>query len=123
MFNEKEWNSIKIFKFIKQIFISTMIFFGNLSNVNPLKCILMKNRQCKVKLKIVNVNDNDPIFYPFSMKTNKCCSNCNNIDDPFARICLPDTIKNLNVKVFNLISLTNETRYTERHENCKCICR
>ena len=34
IFNEKEWNSINIFEFIKQIFISK-IFFGNLSNVNP----------------------------------------------------------------------------------------
>ena len=43
IFNEKEWNSIKMFEFIKQIFISTMIFVSNLSNVNPLECISIKN--------------------------------------------------------------------------------
>ena len=47
MFNEKEWNSIKMFEFIKQIFISAMIFFGNLSNVNPLECISIKNQESK----------------------------------------------------------------------------
>ena len=28
--------------------------------------------------------------------------------------------KNINVKVFNLMSRTNETRHVEWHETCKC---
>ena len=63
------------------------------------------------------------MFYPFSIKVNKCNGNCNNINDPFARICVPDSVKNLNVKVFNLMTLTNETRHIKWHETCKCICR
>ena len=54
-----------MFKFIKQIFISTMMFFSSLSNVNPLECISMKNQECKVRPEIVNVSSNDPIFYSF----------------------------------------------------------
>ena len=53
-----------MFKFIKQIFISTMLFFSSLSNVNPLECISMNNQECKVRPEIVDVNSNDPIFYP-----------------------------------------------------------
>ena len=34
--------------------------------------------------------------------------------------CVPDVVKNLNVKVLNLVSGTNETRCTEWHETCKC---
>ena len=63
------------------------------------------------------------MFYPFSIKVNKCSSNCNNINDPFAKVCVPDTVKDLNVRVFNLMSRTNETRHIEWHETCKCICR
>ena len=37
--------------------------------------------------------------------------------------CVPDTIKNINVKVFNLMSRTNETRRIEWHKTCKCKCR
>ena len=70
----------------------------------------MKNCECKVRLEIININSNNPIFYSFSVKINKCSVNCNNINDPYARICVPDIIKNLNVKVFNLMSKTNETR-------------
>ena len=94
--------SYKNLRFVKQIVISAMVLFNSLLNVNPLECITMKNQECKVSPEIVNINNNDPIFYPFSIKTNKCSGNCNNVSDPYARICDPDTIKNLNVKVFNL---------------------
>ena len=110
-----------MFKFIKQIFISALMFFGSLSNVNSLECISLKNQECKVRL--VNVNSNNPIFYPVSIKINKYRGNFNNINDPYARICIPDAVKNLNVKVFNLFPRTNETKFIEWHEKCKCICR
>ena len=113
----------EMFKFIKHIFISTLTFFGCLSNINPLEYVSMKNRECKVRPDIVGVNSNNSIFYPFSIKTNRYSGNCNNISDPYAKICVPDTVKNLNFKVFNLMSLTNETRHIKKHESCKCICR
>ena len=112
-----------MFKFIKQIIVSTLMFFGNLLSVNPLECISFKNQECKVRPEIINISTNNPIFYPFSVKTNRCSGNCNNINDPYARICIPDAVKNLNVKVFNLMTLTNETRHMKWHELCKCICR
>ena len=59
-----------MFEFIKQIFISTMIFLGNLPNVNPLECISMKDQECQVRPEIININSNNPIFYPFSIKIN-----------------------------------------------------
>ena len=109
-----------MFEFIKQIFISTMIFFGNLSNVNPLECISIKNQECKVRPEIVDINSNNPIFYPFSIKINKCSGNCNNINNPYAKTCVSDVIKDLNVKVFNLLSRTNKTRFIKWHEKCNC---
>ena len=112
-----------MFRFIKQIFFSTMMFFGSLSIVSPLECISIKNQECKVRPEIVNINSNNPIFYPFSVKTNKCSGNCNSINDPYAKICIPDIVKNLNVKVFNLLSRTNETRNIKWHKTCKSICR
>ena len=97
--------------FMKQIFVSTLIFFGSLSNVNSLKCVSMKNHEYKVRTEIVNVNSNKPLFSPFSIKTSKCSGSCNNIKDPYAKLCVPNVVKNLNTKVFNLISRTNETRH------------
>ena len=63
------------------------------------------------------------LFYPFNIKINKCSGNCNNINDPYAKIYVPDIVKDLNFRVFNLMSRNNETRHIEWHETCKCICR
>ena len=59
-------------------------------------------------------------FFPFSIETSKCSSSCNNINYPYAKLCVPDVVQNLNVKVFNLMSRTNETRYMQWYETCKC---
>ena len=83
-----------------------MIFFGNLSNVNPLQCVLMNNQECKVRPEIANVKSNDPLFYPFSIRSSKCSGSCNNISDPYAKVCVPDVVNNLNIKVFSLMSRT-----------------
>ena len=100
-----------------------MMLFNSILNINPLECISMKNQECKGRLKIANINSNNPIFYPISIKVNKCSCNCNNISDPYTRICTCDIVKNLNVKVFKLMTLTNESRHIKWHESCKCICR
>ena len=83
----------------------------------------MNNQACKVRPEIVNFNSNEPVFYPFSIKTSKYSGNCNNINDPYAKICVPDAVKDLNVKVFNLMSRTNETRHIKQHETCNYKCR
>ena len=112
-----------MFRFIRQIFVSTFMIFSSLASVNPLECVSMKNQECKVRPEIVNIASNDPVFYPFSIKVNKCSDNCNDTSDPYAKICIPDIVKSLNVKVFNLMTLTNETRHIKWHETCKHICR
>ena len=95
----------KMFRFVKIIFISAMMFFGcSLPRVNSLKCISMNNQECKVRPQIVNVNSEEPVLFPFS------------INDPYAKLCVPDVIKNLNVIAFE----TSETRYIKWHETCKC---
>ena len=83
----------------------------------------MNNQECKVRPQIVNVNEDDPVFFPFSIKTSKCSGSCNNINNPCAKLCVPDVVKNLNVKVFNLVSGTNETTRIEWYETCKYECR
>ena len=83
----------------------------------------MTNKECKVRPDIINVNSDEPLNYPFNIKTSKCSGSCNNINDPYAKICIPDVVKNLNNKVFKLMSRTNETRHIKWHERCKCKCR
>ena len=91
-----------MFRFIKRIFVSTMIFFDcNLSSVNPLECVLINNQEYKVRPEIVN--SNEPVFCPFSIKTSKCSGSCNNNKNTYAKLCVLDVVKNINIKVFNLM--------------------
>ena len=78
-------------------------------SASPLSCISMNNQKCKVRPEIINFNCDEPVFYPFSIKTSKCSGSCNNINDLYTKMYVFDVIKNLNVKVFNLMSRTNET--------------
>ena len=63
------------------------------------------------------------MFFCYSVKTSKCSASCNNINNQLAKLCVPDFVKNENVKAFNLVSGTNETRRTKCYETCKCKCR
>ena len=110
--------------FIKKVFVVAMAFFScNVLNVNSLKCVSMNNQESKSRVKIEDINNNEHSFYPYSIKVNKWSGSCNNINDPYATLCVPDIVKNMNIKAFNLISITNETRHIEWHETCKCKCR
>ena len=86
---------MKIFSFVKKVFVLGLTVLSNITNA--LECISMKNQECKVRPEIININSNNPMLYPFSVKINKCSGNCNNINDPYARICVSDTVKNLDL--------------------------
>ena len=100
-----------MFGFIKKIFLTVLCV--NPLSATPLSCISMNNQECKVRLEIINVNSDEPIFYPFSIKISRCRGSCNNINDLYAKMCVPDVIKNLNVEVFNLMSRTNEDTWND----------
>ena len=99
-----------MFEFIKRVFIvcnsivATTFFSWNALNANGLQCVLITNQECKLRTKIIDINNNGPSFYPFSISVNKCSGSCNNINDPYAKLCVSDIVKNINVKVFNVKS-------------------
>ena len=77
---------------------------------------------CKVREAAINVNTNNPVFYSFGVKVNKCSGNCNNINDPNATLCVGNVAKNINLKVFNLMQWSNQTKKIKWHESCKYEC-
>ena len=119
---------MKIFGFVKKVFFIGLTILSSFTNANslnaiPLSCISMNNQECKTRPQVVNVNGDEPVFFQSSIKTSKCSGSCNNINHPHAKICVLVVVKYLNVKVFNLMSRTNETRHIKWHKTCKCICR
>ena len=86
---------MRIFSFVKKIFLLGLTVISNITGA--LECISIKNQQCKVRPKIVDVSSNNPIIYLFSVKVNRRSGICNNINSAYARICVPDIAKNFNV--------------------------
>ena len=79
-----------MFVFIKKVFFIGSLFLSSFVNTTSLNCISMKNQECKVRPEIISVNSNEPVFYPFSIKTSKFSGSCNNINDPYAKIRVPE---------------------------------
>ena len=109
---------MKIFRFVKKVFfigLAILSDFTNASSLNAisLSCVSMKNQECKTTPQVVNLIGDEPVFFPFRIETSKCTGSCNNINYPYSKTCVPDVIKNLNTKVFNLMSRTNETIFIE----------
>ena len=100
-------------RFIKKIIVSAMMFIG----CDSLKCVSMNDRKGEIIPAMMNINSNEPIFYPYIVHVNKCSGNCNDINYPNVKLCVPDVTKDVNMKVFNLMLRTNQTC---RHETCAC---
>ena len=62
---------------------------------NALKCVSMNNQECRIRPKIINSNSNELVFYPYKIKVNKCSGSCNNINNPYGKLCILDVIKDI----------------------------
>ena len=79
---------------MQRYFFTAITFFSSsVLNVNSLECVSMNSQECKIRPEIINLNTNEPMFHPYSIKTNKCKGSCNTINDPYAELCVPDAIK------------------------------
>ena len=71
-----------MFGLVKKVFFAGLTILLSFTRVNSMSCISMNNHKCKLRPQIVNVNCDEPVFFPFSIKTSKCSGSCNNITDP-----------------------------------------
>ena len=104
-----------MFRIIKKVLILVLV-----STANSLKCISLTNQDCKVREVVVK---SEHMTFPYDIKVSRNSGNCNNITNPYAKACVPDIIKNVTVKMFDLMTLTNKIKLVIFHESCKYICR
>ena len=105
--------------------ISLLITLFSIIKTKALECVSVVNQKCMPRPKILDVNEGvgEALFYPYDVLVNKCSGSCNTLNDPMARLCVPNIIKNVNMKVYNSLMRLNETRNVLWHESCKCVCR
>ena len=105
--------------------ISLLISLFGIIKTKALECVSVTNQECMPRPKILDINEGvgEALFYPYNVLVNKCSGSCNTLDNPMAKLCVPNIIKRVNMKVYNFLMRLNETRNVLWHESCKCICR
>ena len=105
------------------MFITTVTFVGcGTWNAFQLNYVSVSNQECKVRPAIIYINSNEPLFYSYNIAVNKSIGSCNDIDNPYVRLCIPEVVKDMNIREFNLMSRINGTRHLTWHETCECKC-
>ena len=96
--------------------ISLLISLFNIIKIKALECVSVVNQKCMPRPKILDVNEGigEALFYPYNVEVNKCSGSCNTLEDPMARLCVPNIIKNINMKVYSFVMRLNETRNVAR---------
>ena len=87
-----------------------------------LKCVSLNNPPCQAKPTLVDITSYDILFYPFTGSLHKCSGSCNTIDDSYARVRVPNKLKNMNAKVFHLMLGVYSKGFLVQHELCQCKC-
>ena len=85
---------------IKEVFVVAMSLFSGITfscnawSGTSLNCVSMNNEECKIRPEIININSNEPLWYLYSVTIDKWSGSCNNITDPYAKLCVLGVIKN-----------------------------
>ena len=105
--------------------ISLLISLFGINKTKALECVSVVNQKCMPRPKILNLNEGvgEALFHPYNVLVNKCSGSCDDINNPMAKLCIPDIIKRANMQVYNFLMMLNETRSVLWLESCKCVCK
>ena len=103
--------------------INLAISLFDIIKTKALECVSVVNQKCMPRPKILNVNEGvgASLFYPYNVLVNKWSGSCDAIDNPMAELCVPGIVTRVNMKVYNFLMNSNETRNVLWHESCKCV--
>ena len=103
-----------MFRLLKKVIILIMSL-----TLTWVYCLFLKNQECTVRNVII---DNDYMTFPYKIGVDRCIGSCNSKNNPYYKIFLPDSIKNISVKPLDLISQRLVFKNISFHKNCKCGC-
>ena len=101
--------------------INLAISLFGIIKTKALECVSVVNQKCMPRPTILDVNEGvgEALFYLYNVLVNKCSGSCDTLDNPMSKLCVPNIIKRVNMKVYNFLMMLNETRNVLWHESCK----
>ena len=81
--------------------INLLISLFSIIKTKALECVSVINQKFMPRPKIIDLNEGvgEALFYPYNVLVNKCSGSCNRLDDSMAKLCVPNIIKRVNMKV------------------------
>ena len=91
--------------------INLFISLFSIFKTRELECVSVIDRKCMPRPKLLDVNEGvgEALFYPYNVLVNKCSGSCDTLNNPMAKMCVPNIIKRINIKVYNFLMRLNET--------------
>ena len=91
--------------------ISLLVSLFGIIKTKALECVSVANQKCMPRPKILDVNEGvgEALFYLYNVLVNKCSGSCDTLDNPMAKLCAPNIIKRINMKVYNFLMRLNDT--------------
>ena len=77
-------------------------------------CVI-NSEPCMIRPFLIDLNPIELKYHPFMINLDKCSGSCNSVDDLYTKICVPTKRKDVNVKVFNMITNTHEAKALAKH--------
>ena len=98
--------------------INLSVSLFSILKVKTLECVSVINQKCMPRPKVLDVNEGagEALFYPYNVLVDKCSESCNTLDNPMAKMCVPNIIKKINMKVHYFLTRLNETRNVLWHK-------
>ena len=100
-------------------FIGFACFGGSLA----IQCVSMNNQPCAARPMLNDLNLDELHYCPFMSILDRCDGSCNTVEDPFGRICVPNKMKVVTLKVFQMITGVNKSKTLMKHISCDCECK
>ena len=119
------YDKVEFFRTYTMKIISLLITLFGIIKTKALECVSVVNQKCMSRPRILDVNEGvgEGLFYTYNVLVNKFSGSCDTINNPMAKLCVPNFIKRVNMQVYNFLMRLNETRNVLWHEICKCICK
>ena len=90
------------------------------------KCVSLRNQKCQIQHTLINLHPNEYSqefqYCPFAVKLNRCFGSSNSFNDLSNKVCVPNKTEDLNLGIFNMATVINESEALTKHILCKCKC-
>ena len=87
----------------------------------------LSNQKCMIHPTHINLHPNEYSQefhdYPFVVKLDRCVGRCNTLNDLSNKVFVPNKTEDLNLSVFSMISVINESKTLTKHISCESKCR